>query len=96
MGSGCENFGILNEVCFVKGVRTSNDNVHKEYMFSARTENGPVTPSMVRGWMENLRMTCSQTLGIDGEPNIYMGIYIRVRAERRRDFAYKCYAYEMN
>jgi hypothetical protein len=26
----------------------------REYMFSARMEKGPVTPSIVKGWMENL------------------------------------------
>ena len=78
------------------GVLTSNERVHKEYIFSARTENGPVTPSMVRGWMENLRMTRSQTLDIDGEPNIHKGIYIHASAKQRRDFGYKFNAYDLN
>ena len=28
--------------------------MHSEYIFSARTEKGPVTPRIVRGWIENL------------------------------------------
>ena len=31
-------------------------------MFSARTENGPVTPRIVRGWAENLRVDETEPL----------------------------------
>ena len=33
---------------------TPKESVHREYIVSARTEKGPVTPKMVSGWMENL------------------------------------------
>ena len=36
------------------GVLASKELMHSEYMFSARTEKGPVTPRIVRGWIENL------------------------------------------
>ena len=28
------------------------ESLHREYMFSASTEKGPVTPRIVRGWIE--------------------------------------------
>jgi hypothetical protein len=31
-------------------------------MFSAKTEKGPVTPRIVRGWIENLHMVVSHSL----------------------------------
>jgi len=37
--------------------RTCKDVTHNEYMFSARMEKGPVTPSMVRGWMARREKT---------------------------------------
>ena len=36
------------------GVLASKELMHSEYTFSARTEKGPVTPRIVRGWIENL------------------------------------------
>ena len=31
--------------------------LHRLYMFSARTEKGPVTPTIVNGWIENLGLS---------------------------------------
>jgi len=36
-------------------VLTPKVSVHKEYIVSAKTEKGPVTPNMVSGWFENLK-----------------------------------------
>lgn len=34
--------------------------MHSLYIVSARTENGPVTPRMVKGWLE--RLVCSSVV----------------------------------
>ena len=33
---------------------TLKELIHNENIFSASTENGPVTPRIVRGWIDNL------------------------------------------
>lgn len=36
------------------GTLTPNESMHSVYMFSARTEKGPVTPNIVSGCIESL------------------------------------------
>jgi hypothetical protein len=40
--------------CISAAILTEKLFAHNSYMFSARTEKGPVTPRMVRGWIEKL------------------------------------------
>ena len=51
---------------------TLNDSEQSEYIFSARTENGPVTPRIVKGWMEKLTINACEprTLRLESGVNL--------------------------
>ena len=62
---------------------TSKEPTHREYMFSARTENGPVTPRIVKGCTEKLHRHKSRNCVILEDVSIARKVLGRAWTQRR-------------